>query len=1404
MKNFLKSKLAAALLGIGMAVLCSPALPDDIDLFTNPQTSSSANPNILIILDNTANWARNDEHFPAMKQGAAEAQAIEQAIAALGTSAANVNIGLMMFIDKGPAGGYVASAIQPMTSTNLANLDSILQGIYNCLSTGNSCGDNVPQGAPYGNIMYDAYNYFKGLAPVEPETSVSSFPGVPPDSNGYTTNYTLFKAPGGSGCQHNYIIFIGNPPSDGPQADTSANTTALAALGGSTTQPPVEQFALGNIYSNLGLSSLCYANTTAGVTSCTATEPGLNPGYASQCSNYLGCQCNSGNSSSSSGSSSSGSGSSGSSSSSSNGNPGATSTALPSCSSLGYASGYARYSVFGNSYTGTTTSSSTTTPNVDTGTTTGCVADTAKLLTDLGCSNKQPSAPSSPSCPSGSTCSVVAGTGSCNGNQTDWNYDQFTPAPPNPPACPANSTAYSNGSGTQTTTTTSWSNCTDSTANESTTGCSANQHSFEVFGTKQVTTAVTTTNTTNQTTLGNTVACFPTNSSSGSSSGSFSSGCTTSDYSSQASNYNGGLSCGTPTTTTGTCPSGSFTFEVQGIDNGEAPTGSTAVYTSNHMPNNANLWAQLLHQLGIADTYTIDVYNAAPSNLQTELLDSMANLGGGKYYAAQNEQAILTALNNILEEIQSVNSTFAAAALPVNATNRAQNQNQVYIGQFRPDPQGGTRWFGNLKRYQIILTNGATDLGDLNGNSAINAQTGFLGDCAVSWWTSTGTSNYWKGVTDDNPSPGGVCPPNSSTNPNFNDTPDGPIVEKGAVSEVLRLGNGKTGTIDPSQTRTMLTINSGSSGSSQPTSFSGAASSLGLSSQATNFTLGQDVYGEATGGSPANPQPGTTNPRPSIHGDVIHSRPLPVNYAGSSSSGGTDVVFYGDNDGPYRAVNAATGQELWSFIAPEFINKLNRQMTDTPAVNYYPTEPTTKDWFFDGSTGLYESLNNTRVWIYPSMRRGGRKIYAFDVSNAGNATGSSTPGPKLLWSAGCPDLGDDTGCTTSSNNISMSGIGQTWSVPSAAFIKGYVGSNLDTTDNPDSAVVVVGGGYDPCEDPDTASPSCGSPKGNIVYVLDGFNGRVLAQFTTARSVAADVSLVDVNGDGYVDYAYVADTGGNIYRINFVDANTNPLSPPSTPSTLITTANSTSAGWGITKIAYLDPSTPSAGRKFLFGPALLAVSGSSVYVAIGSGDREHPLISEYPVKTPVKNRFYVFLDNLNATSTTPVDLDTSTSIENADGASCTSPSVVLPGSTGAKGWYLDLAGTGEETVTSALILEGQVAFSTNTPTSPAAGSCTSLGTAKGYLVNLFNGSGAIGVTGICGGAVSTTFPGGGLPPSPVLAVVPISSGGGTVTKIVTIGVADKGGGTSSPLAPKDFTQVINGPRKGVFWKKSGDN
>jgi type IV pilus assembly protein PilY1 len=593
-------------------------------------------------------------------------------------------------------------------------------------------------------------------------------------------------------------------------------------------------------------------------------------------------------------------------------------------------------------------------------------------------------------------------------------------------------------------------------------------------------------------------------------------------------------------------------------------------------------------------------------------------------------------------------------------------------------------------------------------------------------------------------------------------------VEKGGVAEVLRKGNNPPTTdATPTWTSNRHVLTYSSSSSSKLTTLT--TSITGWSATLLNWVIGTDdptsgattEFIDTTSTTPART-------RPSIHGDVIHSRPLPVNYG----AGGV-TVYYGANDGMLRAVDAATGRERWSYVAPEHYATFQRLHDNTPLVNYpnvsADLHPLAKDYYFDGSLGLYQNLDGSRVWIFPSQRRGGRMLYGFDVTDPAN--------PTIKWRAGCPNLTNDTDCTSG-----FSGIGQTWSLPSVAFLKGF----SETT-----PVIVVGGGYDRCEDADSSSVSCSSRKGGSIYVINADTGALLHTFTPsgAGSFAGDVAMSDVNADGSVDYAYAADTSGNVYRMDFSNTSGTPLAE---------------SGWGIRKVAY----TAGSGRKFLYPPALLHV-GTKMYVALGSGNRERPLVTNYPYTTPIANRFYVLLDDLAiapSSSTAAVNLDDTAGgmMDYSTATACATggtPNDAVTPTSNLKGWFMSLPNRGEQTVTSALIAAGMVAFNTNRPVATSNDSCSApLGEARGYWLSLINASGAIGPsagTRSCGGDRSSVFVGGGLTPSPTLATVVID--GRTTT--VAIGAANRQGGPSVTIDPQEVKPTINSRRRTIYWKSN---
>ena len=107
------------------------------------------------------------------------------------------------------------------------------------------------------------------------------------------------------------------------------------------------------------------------------------------------------------------------------------------------------------------------------------------------------------------------------------------------------------------------------------------------------------------------------------------------------------------------------------------------------------------------------------------VLERAATVPAVQYFPAKNQEDIELAIKEILAEIRAINSTFAAASLPISATNRSQNLNQVFIGMFRPGGhEAQPRWMGNLKQYQLGTNASGVDLVDRLGTNAVNSQTG--------------------------------------------------------------------------------------------------------------------------------------------------------------------------------------------------------------------------------------------------------------------------------------------------------------------------------------------------------------------------------------------------------------------------------------------------------------------------------------------------------------------------------------------------------------------------------------------------------------------------------------------------------------------------------------------------------
>jgi type IV pilus assembly protein PilY1 len=774
-------------------------------------------------------------------------------------------------------------------------------------------------------------------------------------------------------------------------------------------------------------------------------------------------------------------------------------------------------------------------------------------------------------------------------------------------------------------------------------------------------------------------------------------------------------------------------------------------------------------------TYTIAVYqpqSVSSTGVETisntdrqmiSLMKSAANAGGGKYFAATNPEAIVKALLTILNEVQAVNSVFVSASLPVSVNTQGTFLNQVYMGLFRPDPAGNPRWLGNLKQFKFIKDPSTGDiyLADQDGARAVNPATGFITPTSSSFWTAASTfwANDLKGI-----------PPTSS------DKPDGDVVEKGGTAQAQRAA---IATPQAQADRiTLYTCNGDCTPGAlsyqfNSTNIAGGAmqTTFGVSSVdelrlLVDWIRGEDNAGGATlsplviGQAPCNPTvspctwvsgeqgPGwPTTVRASLQGDVLHSQPVVLNYVSEGP-----IVFYGSNDGFLRAVKGgqgtADGVELWSFIPPEFFGKFKRLRYQDPTwLN--PGTPDallgvaqTKDYFFDGPIGVWEDATTTphTKWIFVTARRGGRMIYAFDVTIPAQ--------PVLKWKKTQADLPR---------------LGQTWSAP----IPFKIGSG--------DPFLLFGAGYDPGED---STPPVNNGVGRGIYVLNANTGATIGAPGTdnpfsdngfmsivsvpsgtenvSAPIASDMAFlarVVSSGFGDVYRGYVGDLDGNVYRLDMPSSDT--------------------ASWRLFKFASLG-----TGLKFLYAPDLVK-GGDRDYILIGSGDREKPLVETN------QDAFFGLLDYQNnpdavPSSVTPIDKSALTSLT-GDGAMVSGP-----------GWYRNLA-IGEKVVNSPLTVAGTTFFATNKPTPTVATSCeTNLGEARAYGVLFYSGGRPESRD-----SISTVLTGGGLAPSPKAGIVELEPGGEKVPFVIGSG---KDG---SRLEPERPPLNVPSTRTKVYWNVKTD-
>ena len=673
----------------------------------------------------------------------------------------------------------------------------------------------------------------------------------------------------------------------------------------------------------------------------------------------------------------------------------------------------------------------------------------------------------------------------------------------------------------------------------------------------------------------------------------------------------------------------------------------------------------------LSDTQNVITYTIG-FNTNQALLQDTATKGGGKYYTADDTAGLTDVFTSILTEILAINTTFIAPAVSVNAFNRFNHRDELYYALFRPNAR--PTWNGNVKRFQ--LAGDPPIIVDVDGTAAIDANTGFFKSTATSFWTPAA------------------------------DAPDGDEVKLGGAASKLALPRNVytyTGATAPSDASLTVAANAlhETNAAVTKTMLGDAAMTDAYRTSLLQWTRGVDIFDDDSDAD-------TTDIR-RLMGDPLHAKPVLITYGGTDAN--PDItLFAGTNEGQLNAINTTTGAEVFTFIPQELLGNLAILYEDAAATAHpHGLDGPLTTWFNDanGNGILYDASGNLdtgeHVYLYQGMRRGGKNYYALDV------TDRSAPTLKWMIQGGTGDFSE---------------LGQTWSAATYGkiMINGVVKN-----------VLFFGGGYD--VDQDDNATAADDDEGRAIYIVDASTGAKLWQAGPAgtgtalganpdlmingmtNSIPADLTVLDVDGDGYKDLIFASDTRGQILRFD-LDINN--------------TGASTLATGGI--IAQLGDNTAAGNRRFFYAPDVsLSKDRKRLNLAIGSGYRAHPL------DTAIHDAFFVIYDyNVNGpaldasdnpvyTSITMADLfDTTSNIigQGTDAEKATA-SGTLDASQGFYIWMneeLDNSFVGEKVLAKSLTYDEKVIFTTYKPVAGASGACSpSQGAASAFLINIADGT-----------------------------------------------------------------------------------
>ncbi|TAN53115.1 MAG: VWA domain-containing protein [Methylococcaceae bacterium] len=687
------------------------------------------------------------------------------------------------------------------------------------------------------------------------------------------------------------------------------------------------------------------------------------------------------------------------------------------------------------------------------------------------------------------------------------------------------------------------------------------------------------------------------------------------------------------------------------------PDLGAAQKATSHLKNNLITYA-----IGFAD----------PSLSSNSVLNAAATLGGGAFYYAADAQALADALDSVIGNISAKVGSSASVA-----TNSSHLQNNSAIFQARFDSGG---WTGSFRAFPIapsedLNSNGILDAGeDANNNG--NLDGGSVG--SLLWDAAEHIPAFAaRNILTYRPYAGGA----HGTGAPF---------ECGSLSSPQKTLLGIATCAGTDQGYWRLNYLRGDWSHEEINSKRKDPDTIRSSVAGDRIFRNRTVLDQVTGNA--------LQPDPWVLGDIVNSDPVFVgqeNYgysklpglegsrytsfrAGSAYSGRLNMVYAGANDGMLHGFNAgvaptSNGAEVFAYVPNAVFDKLG-EFSNPGYTHRYLVDgsPKAGDVYFSGGTWKTVLVGTTGA--------GGKGIFALDVTNP-SAFGAA----NVLWeiSSGeeVPD-GNASAKAEFANNLG-------YALPQPSIARMANGQ----------WAAVAANGYGSGDGVTTGNQA-------VLYIINVENGSLIKTINTgAGSAAAPNGLstpitVDANDDRIVDYIYAGDLLGNLWKFDVSSADIADW----------TLANSGNPLF----VACTDNACSAANRQPITAKPQVGKHESGGYMVYFGTGKYFEMIDQ-DVGNAQTQSFYAVWDN-NAAVAGRGDLQTQTITAeiSQSGFNLRSTSSNAVNYATQKGWYMDLLkpaaaqSDGERVVSTPLLRNGRIIFTTLVPNPPNASSQCGVG------------------------------------------------------------------------------------------------